>query len=192
MKMNSANLKRVKGVLFAFIMLGLVLGTSCADNKAESDPSGCPCKLKTASITLDGDLADWAAIAPILSDPEDDGDLKAVYLAKNGDTLYLALEVYNGGTYFSFTYFDNNMDNDMGDIEDRIVKPDVSSLDVTNGDNPPKSYTVNSSVAGTTTVFEASASISEMGLPETFLFGQSLKDASGDVLDDTDFVAVRI
>ena len=55
----------------------------------------------TRTISIDGDATDWDGINPVLNDPENDefgdrdgDDIKALYLAKDSDNLYLYLELW--------------------------------------------------------------------------------------------------
>ena len=176
------------------IMLVLFFLHGCADNSSEGVAGECPCRIPAGSIAIDGNLDDWSNIEPVIRDPEDDGPLKAAYLARDGHFLYIAGELYDTGsgiTYQSYIYFDNNRDNDLTDVEDRIAKTFVNTFDIYNGDNPPTTYNVDTEVIGDDLRMEGSIDLADFNLPDRFLFSVSINDVSDDsVVDGSESVTI--
>lgn len=173
-----------------------LLLTACADNTMDDVSGSCPCRIPTASITIDGSFDDWNDVSPVLSDPGDDasrsgagGDLENIYLAKSGDNLYLRFEVWYDSVDASNDYnvwFDMNEDQQTDDAEDRRVSFQYSSVRVEDGSNPTNNLSVaNASNAGGSNI-EISLSISDLGLSERFILSAFIDDASNDTLDVSD------
>lgn len=68
---------------------------SVSDGLLSSPPAFVFINVEANAVTLDGDLTDWAGVAPIASDPADSAevvDILALYARATDERLYLALE----------------------------------------------------------------------------------------------------
>ncbi|MGK5091012.1 DUF1566 domain-containing protein [Deltaproteobacteria bacterium TL4] len=154
--------------------------------------------IPTASITIDGNIGDWQGIDPVISDKENDkelnvsgGDLKAIYLAKNGNTLFIRFELYtdniNNLNHYRI-WFDNNKDSTVdGDINDRQVDVQGSTVDVQSMQEPyGGGVSVQSSAVSNGSNLEISLNISESGISNSFMIFGAVRDSSYVTIDWAD------
>ncbi len=107
----------------------VLLSTAIAERSAEAQCT--PFSIPSATITVDGDAADWSGISPARTDPQGDDsmdytgdDIKAFYLAQDSENLYLRLDLWenvnpsfangpapNEGAYYFTLYNDGTYPN---------------------------------------------------------------------------------
>ena len=105
-----AGARRIRALLLLAAGLLALAGCSFYQPPFEfSNPNDLTIQLSTtaghATITVDGDPADWAGIGAVISDPQGDVpkiagetglDAKAVYLAMDANYLYWRIDVWDG------------------------------------------------------------------------------------------------
>jgi len=180
-------------------------GTSSMGNwraeKVASVPS--PIVVTSKTITIDGNVTDWAGISPIITDAVGDSnstsgsDISAVYVAKDNSNLYFRIDLVNGtpgnGLYFGITYDGDNFTNNS---PQRGIFIDIGAHSASVAEWATSVCgTSHSNVA--TGVLSINGNLMEISVPRSALnnlpasgFIYVWDDPSGNHIDNTDRVAV--
>jgi len=195
-----------KSIAWAVVILLVVVGLNgCGGGGGGSSSSGSTPtskNLSTAAITVDGNTTDWNGVDSMLSDVQGDkllsvsgGDLKAIYLAKNGNKLFVRFDVWTDTINQSNHYriwFDNNKNNETdGDVGDRQIDVyySVGSWHVAaQSMQEPYSGDINvngvASASGST--LEASVDLDLLGISNSFILDGVIRDQNWNNVDWSD------
>jgi hypothetical protein len=191
-------------------LIGTVWGSSMSGTwsmgnwraeKVASVPN--PIVVTNKTITVDGNVTDWAGISPIITDAVGDAnstsgsDISAVYIAQDNSNLYFRIDLANGtpgnGLYFGIRYDGDNFTNNS---PQRAIFINVGAYSASVSEWATSvCHTSHSNVASG--ALSINGNLMEISVPKSALnnlpasgFIYVWDDPSGNAIDNTDRVAV--